>query len=108
MADETSSAKPTDVPDALVIDLTEVCNAEDLHRLLQCELRFPDFHGRNWNALWDAITGLVDLPHELTFTRWAAFSAALPTEAHTLRRLLGDYLRDVGRYLAVPRRIRCL
>ncbi|MEU3195791.1 barstar family protein [Streptomyces sp. NPDC006996] len=106
MADETSGAEPVDVPHALVIDLTEVRNTEQLHRLLQRELRFPDFYGRNWNALWDAITGLVDLPHELTFTGWAAFSAALPTDAHTLRELFDRYLRASGQYLAVPRRIR--
>ncbi|MFF1277606.1 barstar family protein [Streptomyces marokkonensis] len=105
MTDETSGAELTDVPHALVIDLTEVRNAEELHRLLQRDLRFPDFYGRNWDALWDAVTGLVDLPHELTFTGWAAFSAALPAEARTLRGLFDDYLRASGQYLAVPRRI---
>ncbi|MFZ4207384.1 barstar family protein [Streptomyces griseoincarnatus] len=78
------------------------------YRLLQRDLRFPDFYGRNWDARRDAIAGLVDLPHELTFTGWAAFSAALPTEARTQLRLFDDYLRDVGRYLAVPRRIHYL
>ncbi|KES08888.1 ribonuclease inhibitor [Streptomyces toyocaensis] len=97
--------EPTDAPDALVIDLTEVRNAEELHRLLQRELRFPDFYGRNWDALWDAITGLVDLPHGLTFTGWAAFSATLPAEAHTLRELFDGCLREYGRHLAAPRRI---
>lgn len=77
--DGTNEAEPT-VPDSLVIDLTEVRDAEGLQRLLQRELRFPDFYGRNWNAFWDAVTGLVDLPHELTFTGWDAFSASLPAK----------------------------
>ncbi|WP_407111536.1 barstar family protein [Streptomyces sp. DSM 116494] len=51
MADRTSRVEPTDVPDALVIDLTEVRNAEELHRLLQRDLRFPYFYGRNWGPL---------------------------------------------------------
>ncbi|MEU0914537.1 barstar family protein [Streptomyces althioticus] len=86
-----------------------MCNAErSYYRRLQRDLRFPDFYGRNRDALWDAITGLVDLPDELTFTDCAAFSAALPTEARTLRGLFDDYLRDVGQYLAMPRRIHYL
>ncbi|MGC9540021.1 barstar family protein [Streptomyces sp. UG1] len=103
--DGTNEAEPT-VPDSLVIDLTKVRDAEELQRLLQRELMFPDFYGRNWNAFWDAITGLVDLPHELTLAGWAAFSAALPAEAQKLRELLDDYLSEYGQYLAVPRRIR--
>ncbi|WP_078662734.1 barstar family protein [Streptomyces bicolor] len=44
--------------------MTEVRDAGELQRLLQRELLLPDFYGRNWNAFWDAITGLVALPHE--------------------------------------------
>lgn len=105
MTDETNEAEPT-VPDSVVIDLTGIRDAEELQRLLQRELKFPDFYGRNWNAFWDAVIGLVDLPYEVTFTGWAAFSAALPTEARKRRELLDDYLSVYGQYLAVPRRIR--
>lgn len=104
MADETHDGE-TAVPASQVIDLSAVRTAEELHRLLQRELGFPDFYGRNWNAFWDAITGLVDLPHELTFTGWPAFSTALPAEARRLRTLLDDYLGEFGQYLAVPRRV---
>ncbi|WP_344013755.1 barstar family protein [Streptomyces thermospinosisporus] len=80
------------VPDALVIDLTRVVDAEELHRLLQRKLGFPDFYGRNWNALWDAITGLVDLPQELTFTGCPPSRPPFggsPRPASSLRRLPG-------------------
>ncbi|MFD5374173.1 barstar family protein [Streptomyces griseoincarnatus] len=30
-----------------------------IYRLLQRDLRFPDFYGRNWDALRDASTGLA-------------------------------------------------
>ncbi|WP_308295854.1 barstar family protein [Streptomyces sp. ISL-96] len=62
----------------------------------------------NWNAFWDAVTGLVELPNELTFTGWADFAAALPTEALRLRDLLDDCQAGYGPYLAVPRRIHYL
>lgn len=100
------TTQETEVPDPLVVDLTEVRNTEELQRLLQRELLFPDFYGRNWSAFWDAITGLVALPCELTFTGWATFSTALPAEARQLRELLDDYLSHYGQYSAVPRVIR--
>ncbi|MFF3845719.1 barstar family protein [Streptomyces sp. NPDC002328] len=105
MTDETDEAEPT-LPDPLVIDLTEVRSAEELQRLLQQELLFPDFYGRNWNAFWDAITGLVELPYDLTFTGWPTFSTALPPEARQLRRLLDDYLSEYGKYAKSQRVIR--
>jgi len=44
------------------INLNSVQNSEELHDLLKKKLDFPDFYGMNWNAFWDAITGLVELP----------------------------------------------
>lgn len=34
-------------------------------------LDFPDFYGKNWDAFWDAITGLVEMPATLQITHTA-------------------------------------
>ncbi|WP_017592809.1 barstar family protein [Nocardiopsis potens] len=72
------------------IDLSGVADADGLHRLLKRELGFPAFYGRNWNAFWDAVTGLVETPGALHFTGWPDFTARLPEDAETLRSLLTD------------------
>lgn len=48
----------------VTIDLKKVSTKEELQNLLKQELDFPDYHGGNWDAFWDTITGLVELPEK--------------------------------------------
>lgn len=77
-------------PPHVAIDLDTVADTRQLHAVLKQALGFPDFYGMNWAAFWDAITGLVDMPAELSFTGWTGFEHRTP-EAATLRRRLDDY-----------------
>lgn len=45
-----------------VLDLT---GTEDLHATLARAFGFPEWYGKNWDAFWDAITGLVRLPERM-------------------------------------------
>ncbi|MFE4455406.1 barstar family protein [Streptomyces sp. NPDC056796] len=56
----------------VTIDVSSVANEDELHQLLQREFGFPDFYGRNWNAFWDAVSGLVSVPEHVRFTGWGA------------------------------------
>lgn len=40
------------------IDFSEVKSLDDMHQLLKNELGFPDFYGKNVNALIDCLTSL--------------------------------------------------
>lgn len=73
------------------IDLSKVESSDKLHDMLARELHFPEFYGKNWDALWDAITGLVDMPSKLTFKGWDSFSKRLPEDAAMLKSILDDY-----------------
>ncbi|MFG2695789.1 barstar family protein [Kitasatospora sp. NPDC048407] len=70
----------------MVIDLGSVCNERDLHALVKRELGFPAFYGMNWDAFWDAITGLIEMPDELRFAYWAELELRVPQAASALRR----------------------
>jgi ribonuclease inhibitor len=76
------------------INLSGVVTAKDLHRVLLRALDFPDFYGQNWDAFWDAITGLVEMPRVLRFHGWEAFSDRLPREAQMLRQCLDNMQRE--------------
>jgi RNAse (barnase) inhibitor barstar len=76
------------------IDLSKVMTTSDLHLELARALDFPDFYGQNWNAFWDAITGLVEMPRVLRFHGWEAFSDRLPRDAQMLRQCLDDMQRE--------------
>ncbi|MFJ9520605.1 CPCC family cysteine-rich protein [Kitasatospora sp. NPDC101801] len=80
-----------EVDQQVTIDVSAVSNERDLHRLLKQDLRFPSFYGMNWDAFWDAITGLVEMPGELCFVHWAELELRAPEAAAALRRQLARY-----------------
>lgn len=75
-------------PSVVEIDLSDVGDAPELHRRLSHALDFPEWYGRNWNAFWDAITGLVEMPDRLVFIGWSKFAVRLPEDAAQLRSCL--------------------
>ena len=77
----------------VVIDLSEAASDSQLHAILARALEFPDFYGRNWNAFWDAITGLVVMPCGLRLVGWSSFAARMPNEAKCLRGCLDDMIQ---------------
>lgn len=72
----------------VTIDLSDINSPRQLHAALAAALDFPSFYGMNWDAFWDAVTGLVDMPQQLELRGWPAFAARLPHEATILRRIL--------------------
>ncbi|MGW4623303.1 barstar family protein [Streptomyces sp. NPDC004592] len=62
----------------ITIDVSEVGDDRSLHLLLARELDFPEFYGMNWDAFWDAITGLVSIPDRVRFLGWDRLAAGVP------------------------------
>lgn len=60
--------------DEMTVDLSDVSSSLELQNRLMTSLDFPGWYGRNWDAFWDAITGLVDMPHRLRFVDWTDFT----------------------------------
>ncbi|MFD9064777.1 CPCC family cysteine-rich protein [Kitasatospora purpeofusca] len=81
----------------VVIDVGAVLDDRGLHAALQRELGLPAFYGRNRDAFWDAITGLVVLPAELRFIGWPALERRAPRSAAALREQLARYREAFGR-----------
>ncbi|MEL4028549.1 barstar family protein [Caldifermentibacillus hisashii] len=77
--------------DKLILDVGAVQNSTELHCLLQKNLGLPDFYGMNWDAFWDAITGLIELPETLIFEGWNNVEGKLPKDSHILINLLDDF-----------------
>ncbi len=38
-----------------------------IHQWLEIKLELPNWYGRNWDALWDCLTGWIGLPIELVW-----------------------------------------
>lgn len=70
------------------IDLSAVTSTAELHATLRDALDFPDWYGANWDAFWDAITGLVEMPVQLQLHGWDGLATRLPRDAQLLRQCL--------------------
>jgi RNAse (barnase) inhibitor barstar len=80
------------------IDLRAISSAEELHSLLMESLTFPGWYGANWDAFWDAITGLVEMPYTVRFLGWAQFSQRLPREAVLLKECLNEMQNEYPQF----------
>lgn len=76
--------------DNVVINVNNIINARELHELLKSNLDFPDFYGMNWDAFWDAITGLVELPNSITFEGWKHLKKLLPKDTQIISDMFSD------------------
>ncbi len=74
----------------VIIDCSTVNTTDDLHRLLADRLAFPSFYGKNWDAFWDAVTGLVEMPKQLTFKNYKQFKNRFPADCGRLEKCLSD------------------
>ncbi|MCY1169356.1 Barstar (barnase inhibitor) [compost metagenome] len=74
--------------DEVKIERSDVKTSGELQQRLMNALHFPGWYGRNWDAFWDAITGLVAMPYRLRLQGWADFERRLPNEAEQLRKCL--------------------
>lgn len=75
----------------MIIDVGNISTVQELHLKFKTELGFPDFYGMNWDAFWDAITGLVDMPEELIIYNFEKLEETLPSDAEILRDLITEY-----------------
>ncbi|GGP22043.1 barstar family protein [Silvimonas iriomotensis] len=77
-------------PQSIEIDLASVTTPEELQVVLAEALSFPGWYGHNWNAFWDAITGLVEMPRILHLQGFSELAAKLPGDALLLKGRLED------------------
>ena len=76
------------------IDVSNVHNERELHELLKNKLGFPNFYGMNWNAFWDAITGLVEMPEILVLLGCQNLKKQIPQYFKIMTELLEDLDRE--------------
>lgn len=75
----------------IAVNLSHVTTAKDLHNEIKMSLNFPTFYGMNWDAFWDVITGMVELPEKLELIGWDNIENKLPQDAEILKCLLTKF-----------------
>ncbi|PFJ81526.1 barnase inhibitor, partial [Bacillus cereus] len=76
----------------IVIDVSNIYNAKELHLLLKEKLEFPDLYGENWDDFWDCIAGFVcHLPNKMIFDGWSKLEKRLPRDTKIMKECPLDY-----------------
>ena len=68
----------------IILDSREFNNKEQFHDIIKDKLDFPEYYGKNLDALWDCLTGWIDLPLKL---EWHGFNES--------KSKLGDYAEKI-------------
>lgn len=51
----------------LIINGSKIASEDDLHTAIAEGLNLPNWYGKNLDALWDALTGMVGRPLKITW-----------------------------------------
>lgn len=78
----------------IMIDGRDFENIEVLHDVLKDKLDFPDYYGRNLDALWDCLTGWVDLPLTLVLKNFEFSNTLLGSYADDVLEVLQEAQED--------------
>lgn len=78
-------------PVVIRIDVSRVRTPEELQLLLKRELGMPEFYGLNWDAYWDAVTGLIKLPDRLILDGWHLYKKRWKDDAQKFEELMNRY-----------------
>ncbi|MBY8911398.1 barstar family protein [Bacillus sp. YC2] len=65
----------------VMIDGKGFKSVEALHQVLKDKLDFPDYYGENLNALWDCLTGWIELPLTLVWENFETSQKELGSAA---------------------------
>lgn len=64
----------------VIIDSSEFNNLEQFHHLLKKKLQLPSYYGENLDALWDCLTGWVNLPLTIEWKGFEQSKSILGTQ----------------------------
>ena len=53
--------------DTVFLDGKDLTSEEKAHQILKEKLELPDYYGENLNALWDCLTGWINLPLKIVW-----------------------------------------
>lgn len=82
--------KPQRHPTVEIIDLSRISSNESLHEELKFKLKFPEYYGNNFDALWDMITSGY-ISSNLVFYGAAKFSEINNLASRKLATIKSDF-----------------
>jgi len=70
-----------------IIDGNMIKNMDDFHDQISKALPFPDYYGRNFDALWDVLSRDIEKPYEIIWKDHTRSEEILGKDFVTLKRI---------------------
>ncbi|SDY09582.1 barstar family protein [Hymenobacter psychrophilus] len=83
-----------------MLDLTGITTKAALYQLFKEQLGFEGWYGPSWDAFWDSVVAIVEMPPVLTLTNWEEFARRCSHDMQILRQVMQDYAVEMA-----PKRI---
>jgi RNAse (barnase) inhibitor barstar len=80
----------------MTIDLTGITSKAAIHQLFKEKLGFEEWYGPSWDAFWDSVVAIVEMPELLTLTNWEEFAQHCPRDMQILRQVMHDYAETMA------------
>jgi ribonuclease inhibitor len=77
---------------------SELKSIKELHMFLKKELEFPSYYGGNLDALWDLLSGWVDLPLKIVWTDYEKSLTLLKKDALEARKLFEKAEKEITNF----------
>lgn len=74
-----------------VIDFSAVTDESDIHRIIAAAFSFPDYYGKNWDALWDCLTDIPEKNIRIDVHGYDVLEKNFPNSASKFARVLKDF-----------------
>lgn len=76
--------------DPIVLDLTGCTDLEEVHLRIQKTFGFPDYYGKNWDAMWDCLSDIIpeDSAHyEICIKGYSEMNQEMQNSCQTMQKI---------------------
>lgn len=71
-------------------------NIETTHEVIKSKLELPEYYGNNLDALWDCLTGWIDIPVRIKWHNYNESYKQLGNYAEELKSVFEDASNEAG------------
>lgn len=82
----------------IIIDGSEFKTEQEFHKLIKLKLDLPNYYGENLDALWDCLTGGVELPASITWINFESSLMFLGTNAISIASVFEDAALELAEF----------